>query len=130
MPAGALDFHQGVSHLTAHALREELTFEVEAEMNRRLLAGVFCIATMGLQGAAQAQTTSEQMTCAQAVATYERNGRIYVRTRSGTVIPIYQPAPVSQRSQVFCRPRETRTRYNVRTSDKRHCTIGYYCTAQ
>lgn len=94
----------------------------------RLLAGFICVAVAGFSGAAQAQTTSEQMTCQQAVATYERNGRIYIRTRSGTVLPIYRPVPVSQRSRVYCRPRENRTRYNVRTSDKRHCTIGFYCS--
>ncbi len=99
-------------------------------MSMRLLAGFFCIAAVVLPGAVHAQTTSEQMTCAQAVSTYERNGRIYVRTGSGAVLPIYRPAPVSQRSQVFCRPQESRSRYNVRTSDKRHCTIGYYCVAR
>ncbi len=94
----------------------------------KLLAGFLILAVAGLSATAQAQTTSEQMTCQQAVATYERNGRIYIRTRSGTVLPIYRPAPVSQRSRVNCRPRENRTRYNVRTSDKRHCTIGFYCS--
>ena len=94
----------------------------------RLLAGCVFIAAVGLPYAVQAQTTAEQMTCEQAVSTYERNGRIYVRTGSGAVLPIYRPVPVSQRSRVYCRPRETRTRYNVRTSDKRHCTIGFYCS--
>jgi hypothetical protein len=77
---------------------------------------------------AQAQVTSDQMTCSQAVATYERNGRIYVRTRSGTVLPIYRGVPVSRKSQLNCQRRwSQRTPYNVRTKDARNCTIAYVC---
>ena len=88
----------------------------------RLLAGIICIVAADSPGIAHAQTTSDQMTCQQAVSTYERTG-------SGTVVPIYRPAPVSQRSSLYCRTREhSRSRYNVRNSDKRDCTIGFYCS--
>jgi hypothetical protein len=78
---------------------------------------------------ARAQTTSDKMSCSAAVATYERNGRIYVRTRSGTVLPIDRPVPVSQKSRLSgCHGRNvSRSPYNVRTTDVRNCTIGYVC---
>ncbi len=79
---------------------------------------------------AQAQVTADQMTCAEAVATYERNGRIYVRTGSGAVLPIYDGVPVSQKSKLRCNSAdESRQRYNVRTNDARYCTISYVCRA-
>lgn len=80
--------------------------------------------------AAQALVTADQMTCARAVATYEKNGRIYVSTRSGTILPIYDGVPVSQKSRLNCPSAdENAQRYNVRTKDARACTISYVCRA-
>ena len=82
----------------------------------------------GLPGAAQAQVTSDQMTCEQAIATYERDGRIYVRTPRCEVLPIYRPVPVSQKNRLACHGRESsRKSYGVPTLDKRRCVIGYTC---
>ncbi len=94
----------------------------------RLLAMFLGAAATGMPAVSFAQTTSEQMTCQQAVSTYERTGRINVRASGGTVIPVYKPAPVSQKRTVACHTLNTQRRpYNVTTSDKRRCTIGYYC---
>lgn len=98
-------------------------------MHRSVIVAIILSLTfIGTPSVSVAQTTSDQMTCQQAVATYERDGRIYVRTPRGAVIPVYRPLPVSQRSRVVCNTlSQQRGRYNVRTSDKRHCTIGYHC---
>jgi len=82
----------------------------------------------GLPGAAQAQVTSNQMTCEQAIATYERDRRIYIRTSRGEVLPIYKPVPVSERNRLFCHGRESsRKSYGVPALDKRRCVIRYTC---
>lgn len=88
------------------------------------------VISAGLAPVAVAQVTVDQMTCASAVATYERNGRVYVRTRSGVVLPIYNGVPVSQKSRLSCSSAdENAQRYNVRTKDARYCTISYVCRA-
>ena len=94
-----------------------------------VLTAVFAAGlTAGVPGVAQAQVTSDQMTCEQAIATYERDRRIYVRSSGGAVLPIYRPVPLSERNQLFCHGRDSsRSSYGVRTLDKRRCTIGYTC---
>lgn len=83
-----------------------------------------------LTPAAHALVTADQMTCAMAVASYEKNGRIYVRTRSGTVLPIYDGVPVSQKTSLNCPSAdEDAQRYNVRTKDAHYCTISFVCRA-
>lgn len=90
------------------------------------------LSVMGMAFAplAQARVTADQMTCAMAVASYEKNGRIYVRSGSGTVLPIYDGVPVSQKTSLSCPSAdEDAQRYNVRTSDAHACTISYRCRA-
>jgi hypothetical protein len=66
---------------------------------------------------------SNGMSCSQAVATYERNGRINTTTRSGTTLPLYGGVPVSQRSTLRC----PTTGIKVTTKDNPGCIIAYQC---
>ena len=76
---------------------------------------------------ANAQTTTEQMSCNQVIATYERNGRVYVRQRTGQVLPVYVGVPISQRWRLICEWDELVTGYSVKSKDKRRCVAMYYC---
>lgn len=75
---------------------------------------------------AKARTT-DQMTCSQAVATYEKSKRVNVRTRNGQILPIYGGAPVSKRGRLTCGRGEVRRGYMVKTTDKKRCAIMYTC---
>ncbi len=75
-----------------------------------------------LQPAATFAQVSDTMTCQQAVNYYERNGRIQTRSGNATV-PIYGYAPASQRNRLGC----STAGVQVRTSDKRRCTVAYKC---
>jgi hypothetical protein len=76
---------------------------------------------------ANAQTTTDQMSCQQVIATYEKNGRVYVRQRSGQVLPVYNGVPVSQRSRLRCEWDSYATGYSVKSKDKKRCVAMYLC---
>ncbi len=63
------------------------------------------------------------MSCAQAVATYERTGRITITSRTGAVLPLYDGVPVSQRSGLRC----PQVAVSVIASDSPRCTVAYKC---
>lgn len=62
------------------------------------------------------------MTCAQAKATYNAHGRIYVRTYSGDVVPIYGLV-----GRNGCEAGEQASPYWVRATDDATCVLGYRC---
>lgn len=66
---------------------------------------------------------SNAMTCQQAINYYERNGRIETNANGNATVPIYGYTPASQRSRMGC----SSSGIQVRTSDKRRCTIAYKC---
>lgn len=84
---------------------------------------------------ADAQQVSNNMTCAQAQAHYERNRQIHTRTRSGKILRIYRGVPRSQRHKLFCPDDGDRIGLfddavfpqMVRTKDTSRCVISYYC---
>ncbi|MCG6857571.1 MAG: hypothetical protein LJE67_05850 [Salaquimonas sp.] len=63
------------------------------------------------------------MSCSQAVATYERSGRITVTTRSGTTLPIYDGVPVSKKSTLRC----PQVAIQVQATDNKRCVVAYKC---
>ena len=63
---------------------------------------------------------SVDMTCSQAQAHYNKYGRIYVRTGTGDIVPIYG---LAQR----CGIGYDASPYWVRTYDKSTCVLGYNC---
>ncbi len=77
---------------------------------------------------ANAQALANNMTCSQAQATFERNGRITIRTRGGTILPIYGGVPASQRGRLICGPFSTKSPKFVVTTDTRQCPISYKCS--
>lgn len=89
--------------------------------------GLAIATSIALPTPAQARTT-DQMTCSQAIATYEKNKRVNVRTRSGQVLPIYGGVPVSKRGQLICRRGKISAGYRVKTTDKKHCSVMYKCS--
>ena len=76
---------------------------------------------------ATAQGVTNDMTCQQAIAEYERNGRVYVRQRSGRVLPIYVGVPLSQKNRLLCDFDQFKMYYTVPTKDKRRCGISWRC---
>jgi hypothetical protein len=71
---------------------------------------------------------ADNMTCAEAVAYYERNGRINKIAHGKDVIPIYNGVPVSKRNQLRCDHGYQKVGYSLKTKDNRRCTISYVCT--
>lgn len=72
--------------------------------------------------------TADQMTCAQAVAHYEKYGRIYVVAHGKDIVPIYGMKPISQSRDLQCRGRsQMKQTYFVKTKDKARCGIAVFC---
>lgn len=78
---------------------------------------------------AGAQAVANNMTCAQAVSYYERNGRINVIANGRDVIPIYNGVPVTRESALRCEWGYMKAPYRVKTTDNRRCVISYRCVA-
>ncbi|MBW8638639.1 hypothetical protein K1W69_15695 [Hoeflea sp. WL0058] len=89
----------------------------------RLIAFSMVAAIMIFQPAATVAQVSNSMTCQQAIKYYERNGRIQTNANGNATVPIYGYTPASQRSRMGC----SSSGIQVRTSDKRRCTIAYKC---
>jgi hypothetical protein len=83
----------------------------------------------GLCTNAGAQAIADNMTCAQAVSHYERNGRIYKIAHGKDVIPIYLGVPISRRNQLRCDYGQVKVPYSLKTTDNRRCVIAYQCVA-
>ena len=98
----------------------------------KLLIGLtsvgFAIATTLLATTPVQARTTDQMTCNQAIATYEKNKRVNVRTRNGQVLPIYGGVPVSQKGRLTCGRGSVRSGYHVKTTDKKRCSVMYTCS--
>jgi hypothetical protein len=77
-----------------------------------------------LPAEALAQAVSDNMTCGQAIASYESNGRIYTYANGRTAVPIYRGVPASQRHALRC---ASKRGVMVTTSDNNRCVVGYYC---
>ncbi|MCR9139670.1 MAG: hypothetical protein NXI27_27000 [Alphaproteobacteria bacterium] len=77
---------------------------------------------------AQAQQLTNSMTCERAKATYERQGRVTTRTRSGSVLPIYGGVPASEGRTLYCGQERVRNTVRVITSDNKRCVIAYRCS--
>ena len=77
---------------------------------------------------AHAQVTTDRMSCSKVVATYERNGRIYIKSRTGQVLPIYGGVPLSRKNQLRCSRGSVPAGYRVKSSDKKRCVAMYKCS--
>lgn len=85
-------------------------------MKKILMAAVLALSSTS------AFAGSVDLTCAQAQATYEANGRIDVRTYSNDVVPIYGlVGPYGCEAGTQARP------YWVSATDNATCVIGYRC---
>lgn len=89
-----------------------------------ILAGA---AMMALASPAGAQALSNNMTCAQAQATYEKQGRLQTRTRRGHVITLRGGVPKSRSAGLVCGP-NARMATHARTTDRKNCPIFYRCS--
>jgi len=76
----------------------------------------------------QAQQLTNSMTCERAIATFERQGRVTTRTRSGSVLPIYGGVPASKGRTLYCGQERVRNTVRVITSDNNRCVIAYRCS--
>ena len=89
----------------------------------RLIALSLFAAFVFVQPAVTMAQVSNSMTCQQAISYYERNGRIETNANGNATVPIYGYTPASQRSRMGC----SSSGIQVRTSDKRGCTVAYKC---
>ena len=69
-----------------------------------------------------ANAGSVNMTCAQARADYNADGRIYVTTGTGDIVPIYGLEEQCPHGDQW-----VKSAYWVRTTDKTTCVLGYRC---
>jgi hypothetical protein len=94
-------------------------------MTRTLLLAALAAAAVGMpQAPARAQTTVDQMTCAQAVRSAAVSHRYYKRTGFG-VVPIMPVFPFTPR--MTCLWTEWAVPQVERTRDNPACEIGYKC---
>jgi hypothetical protein len=101
-------------------------------IDARLPVRRMAIALLALAGPctqAGAQAIADNMTCAQAVSYYERNGRIYKIANGKDVIPIYNGVPVSREPALHCEWGYMKAPYRTKTLDNRRCVISYRCVA-
>ena len=80
-------------------------------------------------GTAWAEVLSNDMTCAEAVAHYEKHRRIDTN-HDGQVLPIYGGVPVSERAGMWCDEDEAPTETFVKTRDREQCPISYSCPGE
>lgn len=79
------------------------------------------LATLGATATAQAGVkVTNDMTCAETLAYSTKYHRVYVRTYTGDVVPIYG-------YDRACGHRELAMPYWVRTRDNARCVIGHTC---
>lgn len=85
------------------------------------------IATLVFPSSALADQVSQDMTCAEAVAHYEKNRRI-MTINEGQEIPIYQGTPIRQAETLNCSgDQDSRFDTMVPTKDNPQCVIAAYC---
>jgi hypothetical protein len=90
----------------------------------------YSIALTGLllmPSVASGQQVSEEMTCSEAIAHYERNREINTM-QDGQVLPINQGTPIRQANMLNCSSDgENRFETMVNTRDDPQCVIAAYC---
>lgn len=74
-----------------------------------------------------AQSIADQMSCAQAVAAYAKNGRILKIAGGKDVIPLYGFTPIAKAAALVCPPERGMASVTVKTTDNRRCEIGVRC---
>ena len=74
-----------------------------------------------------AQTLTNDMYCDDVIALYEQSGRVYTRSRHGTILPIYGGVPARFRSRLRCGPFSVPFAKYVIARDTRQCLISYRC---
>lgn len=74
---------------------------------------------MALTVTANAAAISNNMTCAEAQAHYDRHGRIYTQTGGGDIVPIY--------GDKSCSYGEDQSPVFVRTKDTSMCKVAFRC---
>lgn len=82
--------------------------------------------TSSVPNAAFAQMLAGTMTCQQAKAEFEANGRVYIR-RGAEILPIYGGVPLSRQNTLRCERFDPRVSMVVRTADRGSCVLGYRC---
>lgn len=75
----------------------------------------------------RAQSIADQMTCAQAVAAYAKDGRILKLANGRDVVPLYGFTPIARAGALVCPPERGMASVTVKTTDNRRCEIGVRC---
>jgi hypothetical protein len=80
-----------------------------------------------LSKSATAVTLAEDMSCEQAIRTFQSNGVIYKRAQGGQVLPIRQGKPIRLAEGLSCSHNSARFVYSLKTRDNPRCVISAYC---
>jgi hypothetical protein len=83
--------------------------------------------TLALIHPAMAVTLAEDMTCEQAIRTFQSNGVIYKRAQGGQMLPIRQGKPIRLAGGLSCSHNSARFVYSLKTRDNPRCVISAYC---
>ena len=75
----------------------------------------------------KAQTLTNDVTCERAKRMFERTGRVYTRTRLGSILPIYGGVPIRFKHRLICGHYVTPSVKKVITLDRRSCPISAKC---
>ena len=67
-----------------------------------MFLSVLAFPVIGISTISHAQQVTNSMTCQQARAVYKQQGRVFVRTRSGTILPRFGGQPVDSDQGFFC----------------------------
>jgi hypothetical protein len=90
----------------------------------------FCFSLLVLAGSVSGvhAVTADQMTCAEAIAYFERNGSIQIIANRRDVITLRPGIPVNQARNLYCTGRGAAPRgYMVKTRDANRCVIAMRC---
>lgn len=101
---------------------------LKAFLSAGLLVSILLVSAVS-QGHQARVVPADEMSCAQAVAYYEKYKRIYVVGNAPhDIVPIYGMKPKSRWREVQCSGRGQGLRaYWVNTLDEKRCVIAYRC---
>ena len=91
----------------------------------KLLLSLAALFATGLP--AHSQQVADGMSCAQATSAYARDRRILIRTKGGTVLPLYGWSPMAEAGKLQCHGRSQFLTLTVKTKDVPRCEVAARC---
>ncbi|MBN9079223.1 MAG: hypothetical protein BGN87_01180 [Rhizobiales bacterium 65-79] len=97
-------------------------------MSKTAIPALAGLLLLGALGTASGFELAQDLTCAQAVAYYEKNRLIYVLSHNVIALPIRVGVPVNEANKLQCSDRgQIPHGYSVETKDRWRCVIAVTC---